>query len=150
MEAACKSPDTRWNWGSSQIQDLDWWESILSSPNVGMKLCTHPIPDEYLRLFCDASTSWGIGIVIDNRFDRFKLLPGWNSPTSGNKSIGWAEFAAVELLVFSLRAYLGPERFKDRHFLVYSDNQGVVGAWLKRSSRKADQTDRTLPRSWRT
>jgi hypothetical protein len=113
MEAACKSPNTSWSWSPSQTHDLDWWESTLASPNVGMKLCTHPTPDKSLPLFCEASTSWGIGIVIGNRFDRFKLLPGWDSPSSGSRSIGWAEFAAVELLISSLQAYLGSERFKD-------------------------------------
>ena len=137
MEAACKSSKNSWAWAPSQIQDLEWWQSTLSSPDVGMTLCTQPTPDESIGLYCDASTSWGIGITIGNRFDRFKLLPDWNS--TENRSIGWAEFVALEVLICSLRGYLGLEAFRNRHFLAYSDNKGVVGAWLKRSSRNVEQ-----------
>jgi hypothetical protein len=102
-----------------------------------MKLCTQPNPDDSISLYCDASTSWGIGITISDRYDRFRLLPDWDS--AGSRSIGWAEFAALEILICSLRGYLGSKAFGNRHFLAYSDNKGVVGAWLKRSSKNVEQ-----------
>ena len=139
MVKSCRSGKITWAWGPAQIADLAWWGNTLKVPNVGMNLCTEPSPDDCISLYCDASTSWGIGIVINNRFDRFKLRPGWDVCPSGTRRIGWAEFAAVEVLIHCLKSFLGKDKFKNRHFLLYSDNQTVIGGWLKRSSKNVEQ-----------
>jgi hypothetical protein len=68
----------------------------------------------------DASTSWGIGVVIDNVWESWQLLPGWNMEGC---QIGWAEMVAVEMglhLVVSMG-------YKNIHLQVQSDNAGVIG-----------------------
>jgi hypothetical protein len=127
-----------WPWTTRQRQDLNWWLDTLSQPNVGMFLCTQTIPSSEFNLFCDASTSWGIGIVINEYWDAFKLHNGWNTSDVTPRDIGWAEFAAVELVVyFVLKHY----NLHDTHLLIHTDNQGVVGAWSNRSSRNPASND---------
>jgi hypothetical protein len=127
-----------WKWSSSASRDTTWWSSFLSSPHITMKLCTEPIPDDSFAIYTDASTSWGVGIVIGNEFDMFKLHADWRNWEDSPKDIGWAEFVAVELAVFFL---LSSRRLRNRHVLIHVDNQGVVGAWKSRSSRNPAQNE---------
>jgi hypothetical protein len=127
-----------WKWSNAASRDLAWWSSFLSSPHITMRLCTETIPDDSFRVYTDASTSWGIGIVIGNEFDMFRLHVNWRNWEDSPKDIGWAEFVAVELAVFFL---LSSYRLQNRHFLIHVDNQGVVGAWNSRSSRNPAQNE---------
>jgi hypothetical protein len=43
----------------------------------------------------DASTSWGLGIVIGRRWYSFKLIANWKQP---GRDICWLEAIAIELL----------------------------------------------------
>jgi hypothetical protein len=113
-----------------------WWASKLEGKRIGMKLCTQPIPDDSFRVFVDASTSYGIGIVIGKEFDRFRLAADWRTAGGESRDIGFAEFAAVELAVYFL---ISSFNISKRHLLVHSDNQGVVHAWAGRSSRNPSQ-----------
>jgi hypothetical protein len=72
-------------------------------------------------MYVDASTSWGIGIVIGDRWVSFQLSPTWKVP---GRDICWLETVAIELLVYSLEM-LG---FREAHLLIHSDNQGTIGA----------------------
>jgi hypothetical protein len=131
-------PNAAWPWTTRQRQDLNWWLNTLSQPNVGMFLCTQESPSTDFNLFCDASTSWGIGIVINGLWDAFKFTEGWNTSTITPRDIGWGEFAAVEIVVhFVLKHY----NLHDTHLLIHTDNQGVVGAWANRSSRNPASND---------
>jgi hypothetical protein len=125
-----------WNWSSAASRDAAWWSSLLSTAHITMCLCTKTTPDDLFGIFTNASTSWGIGIVIGAEFDMFKLDEGWRNWEDSAKDIGWAEFITVELAVFFL---LTSQRLSNRHFLVHIDNQGVVGAWNSHSSRNSTQ-----------
>jgi hypothetical protein len=127
-----------WNWSSSASRDIAWWSSFLSSPHITMKLCTEIVADDSFAVYTDASTSWGVGIVIGDEFDMFKLHENWRNWDDSPKDIGWAEFIAVELAVFFL---LSSRRLRNRHVLIHVDNQGVVGAWNSRSSRNPAQNE---------
>jgi len=97
-----------------------------------------PIADNSFTIYTDASTSWGVGIVISNEFDIFKLHEDWRDWEGSPKDIGWAEFIAVELAVFFL---LSSCCLRNRHILVHIDNQGVVGAWKSRLSCNPAQNE---------
>lgn len=58
-----------------------------------------------------------------------------SSAFSSTHSIGWAEMVAVELAV-SLLCAVHP---RNSHFLIHSDNQGVIGAIDSSFSRGASQ-----------
>jgi hypothetical protein len=136
MSSSVSNHRVAWHWSSSALRDLDWWTKMLQNRDIGMKLCTEIVPDDSFGVYSDASTSWGVGVVIGRHYDRFKLTEGWQEWEGESRDIGWAEFAAVELAIYFL---LRSERLRNRHILVHVDNQGVCGAWAKRSSRNQAQ-----------
>lgn len=106
---------------------LIWWKNQLIAPNFFRQL--HPLqPLQDLHIFVDASTSWGIGIIIENQWYAFGLISGWKVP---GLDIGWLEAVALELLMYFV-AQLG---FHNTHLLMHSDNTGAIGAHDKGRSR---------------
>jgi hypothetical protein len=80
----------------------------------------------------DASSSWGIGIVFNDEWDFWKLRPGWEKD---GRNIGWEEMVAIELgLMFAVH-----QNFSDIHFVIKSDNQGVIHAIQGGKSRSHQQ-----------
>jgi len=107
----------------SLITDLKWWSERLSEAGVFRQLSPRgPLLD--MGIFVDASTSWGIGIVIDQRWIGFQLSPHWKIP---GRDITWLETLAIEIL-FGIIASLG---INNRNLLIHSDNQGTIGAMAK-------------------
>lgn len=49
----------------------------------------------------DASTSWGIVLVIDGQWQAWQLVPGWKSD---GRDIGWAEMVAIEFVTHTVVA----------------------------------------------
>jgi hypothetical protein len=84
-----------------------------------------------LHLFVDASTSWGIGITTNGRWDAWRLRGDWRSKT---RHIGWLEGVALEFLIYAIEQ----QKLHDVHLRVHSDNMGVIGAFDKGRSRNAD------------
>jgi hypothetical protein len=138
MSESGRSEFGSWKWSSAASKNVAWWSSFLSTPDITMRLCTEVVATNFFGIYTDASTSWGIGIIIAHEFDMFKLHENWRNWEDSPKDIGWLEFIAVELAVFFL---LSSRRLRDRHFLVHVDNQGVVGAWNSRSSRNPAQNE---------
>lgn len=111
----------------SLVSDLRWWLDTLRAPGVYRSLT----PRGELRdlgISVDASTSWGVGVVIGGKVDAWKLRSGWKSE---RRDIGWAEMVAVELAVRHVEG-MG---LRDCDILVLSDNMGVVGAFTRGRSR---------------
>ncbi|EJD42880.1 hypothetical protein AURDEDRAFT_67136, partial [Auricularia subglabra TFB-10046 SS5] len=105
---------------TSVFNDLDWWRDKLSGSFCGMRIKSVPAPSA-ISLYVDASTSFGIGIVLDGAWDYWRLKEGWRDE---RRDIGWAEMVAAE---FGLRAAV--ERgASSLHLVIKSDNAGVVGA----------------------
>jgi hypothetical protein len=68
-----------------------------------MKLCQEIVPDDSLKVFVDASSGWGIGIVIGEYCEVFKWCGNWTQWKDGSKrDTAWAEFVAVQLAVLAL------------------------------------------------
>ena len=55
---------------------LSWWASTLVIPNPTHTLVKPPNMD--LDLWVDASTSWGLGLCIGNKWASWRLLEGWD------------------------------------------------------------------------
>ncbi|QRW08607.1 Reverse transcriptase domain protein [Ceratobasidium sp. AG-Ba] len=67
--------------------DASWWleyltDSACSRP-IRLPFLPHPEP-----CYMDASTSFGVGIIVDGHVAAWKLSPRWRTP---GKDIGWAE-----------------------------------------------------------
>ena len=107
--------------------DLSWWLDVLLSPRLSRSI---PGPSSVIdrHAFSDASSGFGIGIVVGNQWRAWHLLPGWK--TEG-RDIGWAEAVGFEFLARTLAATSQPGQY----FRVFGDNRGVVEGWWKGRSR---------------
>jgi len=105
------------------VTDLRWWLDTLSSPSIVRPLRPQgPLQD--FGLYVNASTSWGIGIVIGDEWSSFQLSLSWKIH---GWDICWLETIAIELLAH----FLEDKGFRDVHLLIHSDNQGTIGALSK-------------------
>jgi hypothetical protein len=80
----------------------------------------------------DASTSWGIGVVFQDQWEAWRLDNSWKSQ---GQDISSAEIVAIELGLH-LVLELG---HKETHFVLQSDNMGVIHAFRGGSSCNAQQ-----------
>ena len=110
-------PDTGLN------QDLGWWLNKLKSGAVIRPIQPPPLFLD-LRAFSDASSGFGIGIIIGERWRAWRLRPDW-STFHGKKDIGWAEAVGFELLIRAIDVQL-PDA---RHVILHGDNTGIVEGW---------------------
>ena len=115
---------------NSVITVLHWWHHRLNDPSFFCLLW--PLPEiQDIGIYVDASTSWGIGIIIGEHWYAFMLTNTWKIP---GHDICWLEAIALELLVY----FLIQLRFQHVHLLASSDNNGAIGAHSKgRSSNDA-------------
>ena len=111
----------------SVISDLKWWSQALATSGFHRQLLPRG-PSLDMGLFVDASTSWGIGIVIAGKWAAFKLHEDWKVE---GRDICWLETVAVEILIYILEA-MG---ISSTTLLIHSDNQGTIGSLGKGRSR---------------
>ncbi|QRV93153.1 The BTB (BR-C, ttk and bab)/POZ (Pox virus and Zinc finger) domain [Ceratobasidium sp. AG-Ba] len=112
--------------------DAKWWQAQLSTPHDGLSIRSPPPPSP-VRVFTDASTSYGLGVVIDNEFASWQLTPSrWKQDS---RDIGWAEAVAVELAI----VWLINRGVRDVSVVIHCDNQGVVFGWQAGRSRNPQQ-----------
>lgn len=103
-----------------------WWLLRLADPSAYRQL--HPIgPLQDPHIYVDASTSWGIGIIVGDFWHAFPLVPDWK--VSGH-DICWLEAVALELMFY----FLCQLHFANTHIIIYSDNNGAIGAHTKHCS----------------
>lgn len=125
------SPYARRLPNKSVLSDIKWWQDQLSVSFSGSTL-TKPPNASPIEFWVDASSSWGIGVVFDKYWDHWKLHSGWDK---GGRNIGWAEMVAIELgLLFAIH-----HGYSDVHFVLKSDNQGVIHAIEGGRSRSPEQ-----------
>jgi hypothetical protein len=96
----------------SVITDLRWWLVTLSAAGVSRPLRPRGVAID-LGLFVDASTSWGIGIIIGDEWAAFRLHHSWKIP---GRDICWLETVAIELLVYFLEA----RGLRDSRLIIHS------------------------------
>lgn len=108
--------------GSETLEDIAWWRDQLAIERTfcGSLLFRPPSPSK-VEFWVDASTSWGVGVVFNGTWQSWKFTEGWKQD---GRDIGWAEMVAVELGL----AMAVAEGFTNHHFVIRSDNQGVIHA----------------------
>lgn len=125
------------------IADLSWVRFVLQqSPNQRPLYAPEPVD---IGWWGDASSSFGIGIVIGTHWAIWKWTKGFRVGPKQDCDIGWAEAVAVEL---GLRAalelgYCKPKQDARNTFIVRSDNAGVVAVTNKGRS-KSKETNHIL------
>lgn len=127
--------------GPGVRSELDWWKATLQSPNTTRKVVDHGAPVD-LDIWVDASTSWGIGMLINGCYRAWKYLP--HAIGVSGRDIGWAESVGIELCIRWL-ASRGKES-EDHDFIVHGDNTGSIGQYDKGRGRNAWTND-TIKRS---
>jgi hypothetical protein len=101
----------------SFIKTLLWWKNWLSNPLAFCQL--HPVgPLQDHGIYVDASTSWGIGLIISNLWHAFQLVNNWKIP---GHNICWLESIALELVIY----FLCQLHFTNIHMLIHSNNNMV-------------------------
>lgn len=105
------------------LSDLQFWLTALQCDDVSWRLSSRGEVQD-LGIYIDASTSWGIGIVINGSWAAFRLKPDWKIP---GHDICWLETVTIKLLVYFLEQ-LG---FHNTHLRIYSDNKGTIGTLSK-------------------
>jgi len=99
------------------VDDLHWWSIVLAG-----SLATHSlIPHQKLDpdMWADASTSWGIGLILGDCWAAWQLKEGWKS---SGRDIGWAESVAFKLsILWAVHA-----GFCDATLTVRGDNMGMI------------------------
>lgn len=110
--------------------DLKWWSSILHQPLVSTTI-PRPVQLHDVGAYSDASSGFGIGIIVDGRWRAWRLTPGWQTLGGGKRDIAWAEAVGFECLAL----FLSHQEPIHRHFTIYGDNIGVVEGWKNGRSR---------------
>jgi len=104
------------------IESLCWWYPVLSTPGGSCSLspCHKVDPD----IWVDASSSWGISLVVGNQWAAWRLWEGWKH---GNRDIAWAELVTLELGIL----WFFQSDFSDLEVMVKGGNTRVISAFNK-------------------
>ncbi|CEL60034.1 hypothetical protein RSOLAG1IB_12294 [Rhizoctonia solani AG-1 IB] len=111
--------------------DVLWWRDKFTT-GACTRILSLPPPTFPQEFYMDASTSFGIAVIVNNHWAAWRLMQGWKAD---GRDIGWAELSALEMTLESAIAY--GIRNSTLHFR--SDNQGVVFAMAAGRSRNAEQ-----------
>ncbi|QRV78783.1 polyprotein like [Ceratobasidium sp. AG-Ba] len=125
------------------IDEIAWWREQLARPDCGSVVRPNRAPISTL-IMSDASTSFGLGVIIDNLWWSWRLMQGWRTP---GRDIGWAEAIALELAVNGAIQ----SGIRDCTIRCLCDNRGVVLAWAAGRSRNVHQNTvilRILSAAW--
>jgi hypothetical protein len=117
---------TRHHMPATVIDSLRWWHDVLGKPPVPHSLlqCQHLD----LGIWVDASTSFGIGVVIGGQWAAWALTKGWKCH---GRDIDWAETIALELAV----TWVCGAGHSDAEVVIYGDNKAVINSLTKGRSR---------------
>jgi hypothetical protein len=118
---------------SSVQHNLSWIHFLLHELPNEVPLTNQEIVD--LNWWGDASTSFGIGVVLGELFTVWKYAPGCQVGPKKAFDIGGEEAVAVELrLCLAIQFQL----LRGSNILVHSDNSGIVAVMNKGRSRSLE------------
>jgi hypothetical protein len=110
---------SRWTPSTAVLDNIAFWCAKLSVPFCDLVLHDPP-PLSPVEFWVDASTSYGVGAVFAGHWAAWQFHTGWKA---NGRNIGWDKMIAIELGIW-VATKLG---FRNTHFLVRSDNTGVIG-----------------------
>jgi hypothetical protein len=112
------------------IEDLSFWLSTLDAYS-STRLCPLIDPTE-IDWVGDASTSFGIGVLIGRWWSQLRLKENW-AEASPKRTIAWLETVAIRIGILMLLS-IG-KNLKGRNFIVWTDNTTTENALQSRKSR---------------
>jgi hypothetical protein len=128
---SARNHHVQWSPWHALLDDIGYWQEQLAHDFCGSHV-KEPPQQSRIEFWVDASMGWGVGVVFDGYWQSWRLLEGWK--TDG-QDIGWAEMVAIELGLCMAIA-MG---HCDVHFVVKSDNMGVIGALEGGQSQNREQ-----------
>ena len=108
------------------LTSLSWWLNLLRHPPIRRSLSLLPLLDK--DIWVDASSSWGIALVVNHRWAAWRLVSGW---MSDGRDIGWVEAVALEMATI----WLSETDHHDARVVVRCDNVSVIDAFHKGRSQ---------------
>lgn len=120
-------------------EDLQFWRSTLSSFK-NMRLIASSEPKE-IGWVGDASTSFGIAVLIGERWSQFRLKDGWETAKGAKRGIAWLETVAIRMGLLMLDQL---EIRPGQNLKVWTDNTTSESVLKKRKSR-----DRSVNEEWK-
>lgn len=110
--------------------DLLFWKDSLSSFKNSRLIASAEPKD--IQWVGDASTSFGIGVLIGDRWSQFRLKGGWDVAGGIKRGIAWLETVAIRLgLLMLLCLDVRP----GQNLVVWTDNTTSESTVRKRKSR---------------
>jgi len=85
-------------------------------------------------IWVDASSSWGISIILGKIWYAWSLTPGWRAK---GRDISWAESITLEMAMLILTN----EEYHDCSVIVQGNNTGIIGAYDKGRSCNVPHND---------
>lgn len=121
-------------------EDLEYWSTTLNSfKNMRLLPITQPTEINWVG---DASTSFGVAVIIGRKWSQFRLLDGWETRSSVKRGIAWLETVAIRIGLLMLIRLDWP---KGQNLNVWTDNTTCEDTLRKRKSR-----DRSVNEEWKT
>lgn len=120
-------------------EDLDHWlETLQVFKNHRLIPVVEPKEVDWVG---DASTSFGIGVFIGEKWCQYSLIAGWETKSEVKRGIAWLETVAIRLgiLMILQMKWPGGQRFN-----VWTDNTTCEEALRKRKLR-----DRSVNDEWK-
>ncbi|EHS63093.1 uncharacterized protein PGTG_21423 [Puccinia graminis f. sp. tritici CRL 75-36-700-3] len=106
-----------------------WLKTLLAFKHTC--LIQNPDPTE-IGWMGEASTSYGIGVTIGQRWAQFKLKAGWNEGPAPRRNIAWLETAAITIGLIMIKQLKIKE---GKTVIVWTDNTTSEEAVRSRKSR---------------
>ncbi|TFY54468.1 hypothetical protein EVJ58_g8844 [Rhodofomes roseus] len=131
-------PGTRLHAPSSLAVDLTWIRYLIELMPNALPLSVHTPAD--IGWWGNASTSFGIGIVVGGFWGVWQWADGFRVGIKEQHNIGWAEAVAIELGLAMAHHHtlLDTRPVGSSRILVRSDNEGVVAVVNKGRSRSCE------------
>lgn len=111
-------------------EDLEFWKSTLASFKH-LRLIASPEPME-IAWVGDASTSYGLGILIGKRWTQFRMTPAWKEADDDHRHINYLETVAIRI---GLLMVLQLDNSPARTLVVWTDNTTAQAAVTNRRSK---------------
>lgn len=113
------------------LEDMEFWRKTLT--NLAPTRLIPDLIEWNVGWVGDASTDFGIGVIVGKVWAQFAWVEGWNTPTDRpRRSIAWAETVAVRLGLLMCRRLLP---LAGRKLSCLSDNNTTNGAVANLRSR---------------
>lgn len=120
-------------------EDLEYWSRSLGSFK-NHRLIPAVEPKE-VKWVGDASTSFGVAVVIGEKWCQYRLKEGWQTRSPVKRGIAWLETVAIRLGILMI---IEMNWKRGQRFNVWTDNTTCEEALRKRKSR-----DRSVNDEWK-